>query len=111
MSKRAVLMVLQVSSENVPNAPEVLGVISDIGEPSGSGAGELSWEARALIGGAPLQGRVVSHAEQAVLLQLVKSEGQPQTDVVFLAVLRIREASCLLTDERKRGGRWCGSGG
>lgn len=68
-------MVLQIAAENVPHAPEVLGVIQGIGEASWSRAGELTGEAWALIGSAPLQGWVVGHAKQAVLFQLVETEG------------------------------------
>lgn len=54
LSEWAVLVVLQIASKYVPNAPEVLGVVRYIGEPSGCCAGELSRETRALIGSASL---------------------------------------------------------
>lgn len=54
LSEWAVLVVLQIATEYVPNAPEVLGVVRYIGEPSGCCAGELSRETRALIGSASL---------------------------------------------------------
>lgn len=56
-------MVLQVAAENVPDAPEVLGVIRGIGEATWGRAGELTREAWALVGSASLQGRVVGHAK------------------------------------------------
>lgn len=97
-------MVLQVASENIPHAPEEFGVIRGIGEASWRRAGELTGEARALIGSASLQGWVVGHAQQAVLFQLVESEGEPQADVVLAAVVRIRETARLLADEEQLGG-------
>lgn len=70
-------MVLQVASENVPHAPEVLGVIRGIREASRSRAGKLTGEARALIGSASLQDWIVGHAKKAVLFQLVEAKGKP----------------------------------
>lgn len=103
-------MILQVASENVPHAPEVLGVIRGIGEASWRRTGEQTGEARALVGSASLQGGIVSHAKQAVLFQLVETEGEPQADMVLAAVVGIREATRLLADKRQLGGG-CGREG